>query len=665
MVYSLDSPLCDIPSLEKKIKKPLEENGITTLKELLYLAPRRYEDRRKLDALVLSAQEEPMCIEAEVISVKQKFMGSRRCVEAHCQTQVGGLDGSRVICRWFHMPGIQKQLAGGQWLSLFGKVREERGTFVIYHPTFEIIQEEASLVDSPHWGGFVAVYPFIGQNNQRRYREMLRALLANLESKHLFKSSLIECHIPGFESPFQSLNEALLGLHFPQNLEQSKQARAYFALEEYFELQRSLLLAKQSMRGLKGFVLGKKTQLLTTFYKQLPFELTTGQKRCIKEIAMDMRRDIPMQRLLQGDVGSGKTCVAMCAMLLAIESGKQALLMAPTQILAEQHYETFCRMLAPLGIRVGLKTAARNEQNTMPLEGTPQIWIGTHALLYATDIFEDVGLVIIDEQHKFSVEQRDQLAKRPVVPDVLVMTATPIPRTLTLSVYGDLELSLLDSMPKGRGEIVTALRSRPPVGKMVDFLKKHLSAGRQAYLVYPLVEQSDAIKADAATEAFEQWKKRLTGFQVALLHGKMKPQEKEKTMRDFSQAKSQVLVATSVIEVGIDVPNANIMIVFNSERFGLAQLHQLRGRIGRGEHKSYCVLTTEVKAAETLKKLHVLVESRDGFRIAQADLELRGPGEVLGTVQSGLGSLRYPEFLNDSQLIERARNLAKASLGMA
>jgi ATP-dependent DNA helicase RecG len=404
-------------------------------------------------------------------------------------------------------------------------------------------------------------------------------------------------------------------------------------------------------------VLGKKTNLLTEFYESLPFDLTGAQKRSVKEIVGDMRSARPMNRLLQGDVGSGKTFVAICAMLLAVDSGCQAALMAPTQILAEQHYLTFSKWLEPLGVRIGLATADRKED-----VNSSQIIVGTHALLYEGVEFDDLGLVVVDEQHKFGVAQRGRLIQRGVMPDVLVMTATPIPRTLTLTIYGDLDVSVLDELPSGRGKIISGVRVKPKVGEMTSFLKDQLEEGRQVYLVYPLVEESESVKAASVIQEHPKWQKRFRHFEVELLHGKLPSEEKEAVMTRFREGKSEVMVSTTVIEVGVDVPNANVMVIFNAERFGLAQLHQLRGRIGRGEHKSYCILVTDGKSADGVEKLDILAGTTDGFKIAEEDLRLRGPGEVLGTRQSGVGDLRFVEFLADTSLIRESREVAEQVL---
>jgi ATP-dependent DNA helicase RecG len=446
-------------------------------------------------------------------------------------------------------------------------------------------------------------------------------------------------------------------------VEVAEAARRRFALEEFFALQLRVVWRRARYLDHPGRALGRKTALLTEFYETLPFDLTGAQKRSVKEIIADMRSPRPMHRLLQGDVGSGKTFVAMCAMLLAVESGVQAALMAPTQILAEQHFLTFRRWLEPLGVRMVLKTAAREEATHLEMEGNPQIVIGTHALLFEGVEFEDLGLAVIDEQHKFGVAQRARLAGQGARPDVLVMTATPIPRTLTMTIYGDLDVSILDELPPGRGKVITGLRTGSKVREVTKFLKEQLDEGRQAYLVYPLVEDSESLKAQSATAEFEKWRKRLPHHELGLLHGRMAAEEKESVMTRFRDGKLDALVATTVIEVGVDVPNATVMVIHNAERFGLAQLHQLRGRIGRGEHKSYCVLLSDGKSGEAMDKLGVLEKTADGFEIAEADLGFRGPGDVLGTAQSGLGELRFVEFLADTALVREARALADRVIG--
>ena len=418
-------------------------------------------------------------------------------------------------------------------------------------------------------------------------------------------------------------------------------ARDYLALEEFVGVQIQVLRRKQELQTLDGEAHCGEGQLLKDFLDLIPFDLTGAQKRCIEEIRRDMNSPIPMNRLLQGDVGAGKTMVAFSAMLLAVEAGFQAALMSPTQILAEQHYHNFMKYAQKLDLRISLRTSDRAEDNFagefFDQEGDqPQIVIGTHALIHDKVKFENLGLAIIDEQHKFGVSQRGKLAAQGSNPDMLVMTATPIPRTLTMTVYGDLDVSILDEIPSGRGKIITAIRPATKTREATSFIKQQLEEGRQGYIVYPLVEEGGGkSKTMAATKEFEAWRKRLNKYECALLHGKVSGEEKDRLMTDFRDGKIDVLVATTVIEVGVDVPNSNIMIIYNAERFGLAQLHQLRGRIGRGEHKSYCILMCDPKAEEAMERLKILEETRDGFRIAEEDMKIRGPGDVLGTRQSG------------------------------
>jgi ATP-dependent DNA helicase RecG len=558
---------------------------------------------------------------------------------------------SKITCRWFNMPWMKNMLAAGHEVVLYGKPKEYQGGIIIDHPDFEIVGDDQ---DSVHLERIVPIYKGVSGIAQRHQREHTHHLLAGIDVASLAPVYNVDPSYPRYE--------AMQEVHFPASMEQAEAARRYFALEEFFALQLNVVWKRARHHEHEGRVLGKKTVLLTEFYHSLPFDLTDAQKRSVKEVIADMRQPHPMSRLLQGDVGSGKTFVAMCAMLLAVDSGAQAALMAPTQILAEQHYLTFCQWLQPLGIRIALITGSRREDSHLELDGEAQIIIGTHALLYEGVEFNDLGLVVIDEQHKFGVGQRALLVRQGVMPDVLVMTATPIPRTLTLTLYGDLDVSILDERPAGRGEVVTALRKSPKVTDISKFLKGHLAEGRQAYLVYALVEESDTLKAQAATVEYEKWAKRLSQYRVGLLHGKMPAEQKEEVMSSFRSGDLQVLVATTVIEVGVDVPNANIMVIYNAERFGLAQLHQLRGRIGRGEFKSYCILATDGKSPDAVEKLQVLADTTDGFKIAEADLRLRGPGELLGTAQSGLADLRFVEFLADTELIREARALAEAVL---
>ncbi|MGC6427596.1 MAG: ATP-dependent DNA helicase RecG [Akkermansiaceae bacterium] len=638
--------LDELRFLKSRELEALDAAGHRTLTDLLDWLPKRYEDRRRFDSFPASAGGPAVCLRGIVIDTQRRGFGGKGFYEAVIEDHAGG-GFSRLSCRWFNMPFLHKMLAAGHEVVLYGQPKESGGKIVIDHPEFEIVRDDA--VGSIHLERIVPIYKNISGIPQRRLREIMHATLECAEREELAPLYDID--------PSYPRHDAFREAHFPGELTEAEAARAYFAKEEFFLQQLRVVWRRQKHESLAGRVLGKRTHLLKDFYESLPFDLTDAQKRSVKEIIADMRIARPMNRLLQGDVGSGKTFVAMCAMLLAVDSEAQAALMAPTQILAEQHYLTFAKWLEPLGVKVGLVTADRREEIK-----DAHIIIGTHALLYDKVEFEDLALVVIDEQHKFGVHQRSQLIQRGVMPDVLVMTATPIPRTLTLTIYGDLDVSILDELPAGRGKIVSGVRVKPKVSEMTRFLKDQLEEGRQLYLVYPLVEESESIKAASAVAEHPKWQKRFKHFEVDLLHGKMSAEEKDAVMGRFRDGKSEVLVSTTVVEVGVDVPNANVMVIFNAERFGLAQLHQLRGRIGRGEHKSYCILVTDGKSSDGLEKLNVLARTLDGFKIAEEDLRLRGPGEVLGTQQSGLGRLRFVEFLADPSLIREARAIAEQVL---
>ena len=649
--WNTSLPLSSLEAFSSKDLQALAVVGIHAVGDLLDWFPRRYEDRRRFDAFPVQVGGEALCLRGTVVDSARKRFGGRRQFYEIVIEEGGGdvLSSNKITCRWFNMPYVHRMVAVGHEVVIHGKPKEQGGRLLIDHPEFEVVQEDGG--PSIHLERIVPIYRNVAGIPQRRLRELLHETLARLDPASVEGPCGIDLG--------SSRSEALSTVHFPDELARVHAARRYFALEEFFLLQVSVLWRRRRHMEHPGRVQGRRTGLLTAFHESLPFELTGAQKRSVHEITADLRRERPMNRLLQGDVGSGKTFVAMCAMLLAVESGSQAVLMAPTQILAEQHYLTFRKWLAPLEVRLALVTGAKKESDHLDLEGEPQIVIGTHALLYDKVDFQDLGLVVIDEQHKFGVAQRGRLIRQGIMPDVLVMTATPIPRTLTLTIYGDLDVSILDELPGGRGRIITGVREKPKVTDVTRFLREQLDKGRQVYVVYPLVEESGAVKAASVTGEIEKWQKRFKDHEVGLLHGQLKPEEKEEVMTRFRNNEIQVLVATTVVEVGVDVPNASVMVIYNAERFGLAQLHQLRGRIGRGEHQSYCILVTDGKSEEAGRKLRVLEETGDGFRIAEEDLAIRGPGEVLGTAQSGMSDLRFVDFLADAELVREARALAE------
>jgi len=649
MLTRTDTPLT-LPGTSAREAEALAAAGIATLAELIDHFPKRHEDRRRFDRFPNQPMPEAVCLRGIVFDLGRRGLGARKgFTEATILQGEGNVfESGKITLRWFNMPYIHRALAVGQDIIVYGKVREHAGRLIINHPEFEVI-DEGNGETSIHLERIVPVYRNVAGIPQRRLRELIHLALAKLDPA--------STELPVVVDRAAARLTAYRHAHFPDSNEQVEHAMRRFALEEFLRLQLNVVWRRHHHRQKAGRSLGQRTTLLKQFYENLPFDLTGAQKRSIREVIGDMRQPIPMRRLLQGDVGAGKTFVAMAAMLLAVDSGCQAALMAPTQILAEQHFLTFRKWLEPLGVRLVLQTAGRDDATH--IGETADILIGTHALLHRPEAFRDLGFVVIDEQHKFGVLQREALISHGITPDVLVMTATPIPRTLTMTLYGDLDVSLLDERPAGRGRLITGLRIAPKQSDVTNFVKTQLAEGRQAYLVYPLVEESETLKIESAVEAHAKWRKRLGKYHVGLLHGKMSSEEKERVMAQFRDGDIAALVATSVIEVGVDVPNANLMILHHAERFGLAQLHQLRGRIGRGGHKSYCILLTDGKNDEALEKLRVIEQSADGFEIAEADLRLRGPGELMGTRQSGMSAIRFPEFLADTTLLREARELAE------
>ena len=549
----------------------------------------------------------------------------------------------------------------GQRLVVFGKPRLRAKRICMDHPEFEVIENDEEILI--HFRRITPIYPATEGLSQRVLRSMIYRLLndpapAGLET--LLPDALMNGDM--------TRAAAIRAIHFPDDWQQRDSAREHLVLSEFFATQ--MLIA--SRRTDSSIRIGQSHcgsgELFDKFVKSLPFELTGAQEKVIAEIRRDLAAGHPMNRLLQGDVGSGKTLVAIAAMLLAVEAGYQSAFMAPTQILAEQHYDVLRRWLDPLGVRVALRTGARQEESgPLSLFGPAQvpfrvhelqIIVGTHALLYESVSFSNLGLVVIDEQHKFGVAQRARLAMREPAPDMLVMTATPIPRTLTMTIYGDLDVSTIDEMPRNRGKIVTAVRDDSKLPEVLTFLRTELERGRQLYVIYPLIDESEKLDVKAATAEYQLWRERLRPFRCELLHGRIAPIEKQQIMERFRRGETNVLISTTVLEVGVDVPNASVMLVENAERFGLAQLHQLRGRIGRGEHKSYCILLTSTQAKEGSAKLAVLERTGNGFEVAEADWELRGPGDLLGTAQSGLPALKIGNLKTDADLMRRARAAA-------
>jgi len=871
------------------------------VEDLLTHFPRRHEDRAEFPQFPREESDVPICLCGEVIKTSlRRFGGWKKIFEATLEESHPNALSEPLVCRWFNLHYVQKMIATGQRLVVFGKPRLRGKRICMDHPEFEVIENDDEI--SIHFRRITPIYPATEGLSQRVFRSIVYRLLNEVPPA----SGGLETLLPrALMNSDMTTAAAIRAIHFPNDWQQRQAAREHLVLCEFFAMQ-ILIASRRTNASIRiGEAHCGPGTLFDEFVKSLPFERTAAQRKVIGEIRRDLAAAHPMNRLLQGDVGSGKTLVAIAAMLLVVEAGYQAAFMAPTQILAEQHYDVLRRWLDPLGVWVALRTAVRQEESgplplfavragerilgstgcqpvvsgnlpdtrahanqaesksssktsrqaaakdrlaacapqkpavadpmysrrnlphferpwtkyaitfstrnhrqlsekgrdivlesilrwkdrryelyaacVMPdyvhvliepmieragdsgkpvffslskilhsiksftatqinkIERTnepvwetesfdrlirsendlqekfhyilrnpwdsgvvergkdyrwvwypasyeteefaagcreqqagslcspdeealardePQIIVGTHALLYESVSFSNLGLVVIDEQHKFGVAQRARLTTREPAPDVLVMTATPIPRTLTMTIYGDLDVSTIDEMPRNRGKIVTAVRDDSKLAEVLTFLRTQLKAGRQVYVIYPLIDESEKLDVKAAAAEYTLWRERLHPFRCELLHGRIAPVEKQQIMERFRRGETNALISTTVLEVGVDVPNASVMLVENAERFGLAQLHQLRGRIGRGEHKSYCILLTSAQAKEVSAKLAVLERTRDGFEVAEADWELRGPGDLLGTAQSGLPTLKIGNLKTDADLMRRARAAA-------
>jgi len=874
MTTSVATKLEDLRWIPRPRLLALRRLGIETTEDLLTHFPRRHEDRTEFPQFPREETEGPICLCGEVIKTSlRRFGGWKKIFEATLEESQPNALSEPLVCRWFNLHYVQKMIATGQRIVVFGKPRLRGKRICMDHPEFEVIENDEEI--SIHFRRITPIYPATEGLSQRVLRGIIYRVL------HEFPDAGWQPIAPTSLVRGERL-AAIRTIHFPGSWEARDAAREHLVLSEFFAMQMLIASRRFKSSARAGQSHCGSGALMEKFLKSLPFELTAAQGKVISEIRRDLAANYPMNRLLQGDVGSGKTVVAIAAMLLAVEARYQAVFMAPTQILAEQHYEVLRRWLEPLGVRVALRTAARQEESgPLPLfagnetpgsarlqyagdgilpsrtfveseptpgahysgrrlphfekpwaiyavtittarrrtlspqartivlnawrhfantryelfaicvmpdhvhalfqpwprneasqeettfwsltelmrslksftareinraEGKagavweketfdryirsdhdlaekfhytlrnpwdagvakpnedyqwvwtqdedarlsrrsspqnaatntlqerapqtllprnePQIIVGTHALLYEGVSFSNLGLAVIDEQHKFGVAQRARLTAREPAPDVLVMTATPIPRTLTMTIYGDLDVSTIDEMPGNRGKIVTAVRDTSKLGEVLSFLRIQLEKGRQLYVIYPLIDESDKLDVKAAAAEYELWRERLHSFRCELLHGRIPAPEKQQIMDRFRRGNTNALISTTVLEVGVDVPNATMMLIENAERFGLAQMHQLRGRIGRGEHKSFCILLSSTQAKEASEKLAVLERTTNGFEIAEADWELRGPGDLLGTAQSGLPSLKIGDLKRDADLMRRARAAAMSIFEM-
>ena len=652
---SLSDPIISISGLGKKTSDRLNQLGIHSLEHLLFHLPSRYQDKTSITPLSSASVNDEILIEAsidriEVIPSRQRQL---LCYLSDNQNH-------RVLLRFFHFTQYQKQaLVRGETIQCFGEIKIGRQGLEMHHPEYRIISQDQKPLFEPT---LTPVYPLCAGVSQNKMKQWVNKAL------EVLKASVIDDYFEKItNNTMPSLKDSLFLLHHPNKDEDLLKIESFnhisqqrLIIEELATHQLSLLKIKEARKSKESKPISIRSSLSNKLISSLEFDLTSAQSRCINQINEDLSTSEPMLRLLQGDVGSGKTIVAVFALIQAVENNFQTAVMAPTEILARQHLQNFTNYLSPLGIQIAFLSGSQNTQerkdNLSLIEnGKAKVIIGTHALFQENVYFDDLALVIIDEQHKFGVHQRLSLSKKAnVTPHQLVMTATPIPRSLTMSAYADLDTSIIDELPPGRQTIETVALSNARRDELIEKIKQISKEGRQIYWVCTLIEESEALRAESAEKTFTYLSDNLKDLKVVMIHGRLTKLEKEIIMSDFASGKTNLLVATTVIEVGVNIPNASLMIVENSERLGLAQLHQLRGRVGRGSEKSACVLLYQSPLSQTAKeRLDILRQSNDGFLIAQKDLELRGPGEILGTQQTGIASMKIANIVRDAYLLKQ------------
>ena len=660
MALSLDTEIQYVKGIGPKLGALFSRNGIKTVLNLFQNYPRAYEDRRAARNIASLKEGDLVSLKATVANVTSYSMGrsARKIYDILIRDS-----SAQIRCKYFRTPykGYFERFQIGKEVRVVGKVTNYRGRLEFHHPDLKDIEPEEDLKDA-----LIPIYVETEGISSAKIEKLIDSAFTLIKEWPAEKLplELVRNH------KLMPTEEALYRLHKPEAdsgalyNEFKSEAHKRIIFEEFFWLELYLASKKTGLKNEKGLVFSGVEKSLGQLIKSLPFKLTNAQLQAYSEIKRDLESGKPMNRLVQGDVGSGKTLVSFMSVLKAYDSKFQTCLMAPTEILAEQHYKNAQKLLNPMGVEVGLLTGRskpkeRKEILEKLLSGEIHFLIGTHALIEDWVQFQNLGLVIIDEQHRFGVAQRGQLKNKGASPHFLIMTATPIPRTLAMTVYGDLDVSIINEMPEGRTPIQTRVITESKRAQALEFMADHIARGRQAYVVYPLVEESEKIDLKNATDEFEKLKNQFVKIRFGLLHGKMKSAEKELIMTQFREHKIDVLVSTTVIEVGVDVPNATIMMIEHSERFGLSQLHQLRGRVGRGEHKSFCVLIMGYAVSEeTRTRVEFMEKTSDGFKVAEFDLEIRGPGEFMGSKQSGLPGFKMANLVRDFDLLKLARDAA-------